>query len=784
MIVSQLTSLNSRIARRILAVFLICGLLPFAFLTTVSFYEISSFFYEKSQRRLHSLTKELGADVLERLLLSHSSLQILAAKIAAEDGMPDANVLQELPDVPTHRWQALAVFSRHGGLQTIWGDATALKTIGPSQYDSLSDGAAVLRTEPVNSSTARVIMVTKRTLKDHEPIILMGELANTYLWHNTRIRAVPAEIQPCYFSLAGMPLNCSYTLAPTFKDALIQNLKHNNIGGFSLNLENVDYQVSYRAIPNQHHFDSPNWIVASRISADGVFQALSDLKYLFILSIIAGIGLALLMSIYQLRKRLGPVTMLQEGTRRVADREFNHRVKISTGDEFEELATSLNSMTQKLGQQFHRLEATGEIDRAVLSLLDTAHISYTILRRINSFLGWECSVIALVNPDFKQAGRSFALGNSAVGGTAVFNNADFSSHSSSEGQVSSNSLIQWPRCDPFEQSVAESKGFISSRDISEAPEWASSEFVQQNRFVSCVGIPLLIDQQVLGVMSCYSRRVQCLDADELEFLNGIKDQAAIGLFNAQLFERTNQQAEELAKANKLKDEFLGIVSHELRTPINIMQGFLTAVREKILGELNDDQVNALKTVTKHSHDLLEMIESIMDVTKIEAGAVVTECQPTNISELMESLKLSCVSSAGSGVNLAWNCAADIPIVNTDQAKLIKILRAAIDNALKFTQQGKISIAARLVDRRFLELTVEDTGVGIPSESLPHIFDRFQQSDSSNNREFGGLGLGLFIARRYARMLGGEVTAESQIGVGSVFHITIPLDANNSVAAAA
>ena len=550
--------------------------------------------------------------------------------------------------------------------------------------------------------------------------------------------------------------------------------------------------MSYWTIPLESDFQSSNWVVVLRTSREGIFASIGELKNTFLLSIVACMGISLLLATYQIRKRLLPLEHLQEGTRRVARREFAHRVRVSSGDEFEELAAALNDMTHKLGHQFHRIETIGEIDRAVLSLLDTSQIVHTILSRTINFLDYDFGTLALFGSRPQDARQTFALQNIKFPPVVVAQQAFPARAESPASSVSSDhddfrhptaSLLAWTGVDSFAQRVSETT-IVSTNDVTRYPELRNSLLVQQNGFVACVGVPLEVQGNILGVITCYSRRPRAFSAEEIEFVTGIKDQAAIALYNSQLYERAKRQTLELEKANNLKDEFLGIISHELRTPLNVIVGYLRMIQERILGDINPEQANALETVSRHSYDLLNMIESIMDATKIEAGALVAEYHPVNLLSLLEGLKSEWPSPADREVAVAWRYSSDLPTVVTDEMKLKRILQALISNALKFTEKGQVTIAATLAaELQLMEFSVADTGVGIPEESLAFIFELFRQHDSSKTREFGGLGLGLFIVQRFTRMLGGSISVSSQVGVGTTFKITIPVTPQSGLAVA-
>ena len=795
MITFNSTSLRSQVARRIFGVFLVCALIPFAGLAAVSFHHVSAFFHAKTQRQLRAMTKAVGADAFERLLLSKTSLEIIASKVADIGKLPTENVLQSLPDHPTERWKALAAVTPRNHLHGLWGDVSTFPSLSDAEKKRLSTGKTVVLTRSFDApDSARIFMAIKHDLPGRDYPILIGELKESYLWHNAQSRALPSYVQPCVFASTRSVINCAYPVPSPFRESLERNVRRNDVGDFPWIENGENYQVSYWTIPIESDFQSSNWVVVLRTSREGIFASIGELKNTFLLSIVACVGMSVLLAIYHIRKRLLPLEKLQEGTRRVARREFTHRVRVSSGDEFEELAAALNDMTHKLGHQFHRIETIGEIDRAVLSLLDTSEIVRTILSRTISFLDYDLGTLALFGSHPQDTGQSFALQNGKSPpvvamqedcGSLTDSRAPDVSAVDDEPHHPAAPLLAWTGIDPFAQRVSETMMVVSTNDVNRYPELRNSPLVRQNEFVACVGVPLVVQGNVLGVITCYSRKPRAFSAEEIEFVTGIKDQAAIALYNSQLYERAKLHTMELQKANNLKDEFLGIISHELRTPLNVIVGYLRMIQERMLGDINPEQANALETIARHSCDLLNMIESIMDATKIEAGALVAEFHPVNLLNLLESLKSEWPPPADKEVSVAWHYSLDLPSIITDEMKLKRILQALINNALKFTEKGRVTITTtHVAQHNLVEFSVADSGVGIPKESLPLIFDLFRQHDSSKTREYGGLGLGLFIVQRFTGMLGGNVTVSSDVGIGSTFKITIPVTPKASLAIAA
>jgi len=243
-------------------------------------------------------------------------------------------------------------------------------------------------------------------------------------------------------------------------------------------------------------------------------------------------------------------------------------------------------------------------------------------------------------------------------------------------------------------------------------------------------------------------------------------------------EKSNWELEQanrsLLIANKAKDEFLSVMSHELRTPLNVVMGYSQMIRDGILGQINPEQERALDKVFGRSKDLLTMISEIMQATSIEAGAVNIEMKELPLGEFLDDLRSGYEIPTNNGLSFNWDYPPDLGTITIDGDKLKHILQNLINNALKFTDQGHVTISARYSPgTKAAEFKVADTGIGIQEELLPSIFEMFRQLDSSETRTHGGVGIGLYIVKKYTEMLGGKIQVESKVGKGSSFTVTIP-----------
>lgn len=252
-----------------------------------------------------------------------------------------------------------------------------------------------------------------------------------------------------------------------------------------------------------------------------------------------------------------------------------------------------------------------------------------------------------------------------------------------------------------------------------------------------------------------------------------------------------RKAKDLEVASKYKSEFLANMSHELRTPLNSMLILSQSLAENSSGRLSADEVESAQIIYRSGNDLHNLINEIMDLSKIEAGKMTINPDKVEIRTIAENMS-SLYKPAAAAKNLEWNVTMDpmAPrIITTDQQRVEQIIKNLVSNALKFTSRGSVSINFKATPSVYkylnkelsksptLTIDVSDTGIGIPEDKQAAIFEAFQQADGSTSRKYGGTGLGLSISRQLAKLLGGEINLSSTPGQGSVFTLILPADVN-------
>jgi len=268
----------------------------------------------------------------------------------------------------------------------------------------------------------------------------------------------------------------------------------------------------------------------------------------------------------------------------------------------------------------------------------------------------------------------------------------------------------------------------------------------------------------------FSQRVKVINRDELgalaENLNRMNDE--IGRLYRQLDD-----------ANRHKSQFLANVNHDLRTPVSAIISYAALTLSDPEDHMSRLQRENLQDLLKNAERLLALIDSLLDIAKIEAGKMDVHVEPIDLADVVQhAISTFEFSSQKNGVRVRSEIAPDLPILNSDREKLRQILFNLLENAIKFTEQGEIKILASR-QNGCLKLAVSDTGIGIPDKDLDRIFAEFYRGQPSVAKKFRGTGLGLTIVKKWVDFLGGKIEVTSKINIGSTFTIVLPLDYKGS-----
>ncbi|HEX9144320.1 MAG TPA: ATP-binding protein, partial [Candidatus Binatia bacterium] len=528
---------------------------------------------------------------------------------------------------------------------------------------------------------------------------------------------------------------------------------------------------SYAAIPNL------NWIVFVERSADEVYRPLyasiargSALLFLCL-------ALALLTSFFLARRVVRPLEALRHGVDRIAKGELSFRLNLKTGDEIEILADDFNKMTDALQEAYAGLEqkiaertrelvrsvgelkALGEVGQAVSSTLDLETVLTRIVSHAVQLSGTDGGSIY----EYDEQSKEFLL--------------RATDHMEED-------LIAALRANPPQLGdgaigrAAASHEPIEISDISESHVYAPRvrTLLARYGFRASLAVPLLREDRIIGALVVRRKSTGAFPPEVIELLKTFATQSALAIHNARLFREIEEKSRQIEAANRHKSEFLANMSHELRTPLTAIIGFSEVLSQRMFGELNDKQNEYLDDIISSGRHLLSLINDILDLSKVEAGRMELDLTKFDLPTAIDNaLILIRERAARHGITLRHRVDERLGEVLGDERKFKQILLNLLSNAVKFTPEGgRIDVDVALSNEA-VRISIIDTGIGIAPESQETIFEEFRQVGRDYSKKREGTGLGLTLTRKFVELHGGKIWVESEVGKGSTFTFTLPLN---------
>ena len=326
------------------------------------------------------------------------------------------------------------------------------------------------------------------------------------------------------------------------------------------------------------------------------------------------------------------------------------------------------------------------------------------------------------------------------------------------------------------RATRERKALISN-DVRREESFQLNPLLPDTR--SEMAIPMIAGDKVLGVFDVHSVNLNHFTEEDANIYTTLASQVAVSLQNARLYAEQAATVAQLRELDRLKSSFLANMSHELRTPLNSILGFSDVMLEELDGPLTENMRNDLGLIQKNGQHLLHLINDVLDMAKIESGKLNLNIEKFNLQEVIEEVtSITAPFASEKNLSLFLEQDSDNEVqISADKIRIRQVMINLVNNAIKFTERGKISIRAACEDNHVL-ISVKDTGIGIPHDHLDSVFQEFTQVDTSTTRKAGGTGLGLPISRRLIEMHGGKLWAESSgiNGEGSIFYVFLPIEA--------
>jgi signal transduction histidine kinase len=320
-------------------------------------------------------------------------------------------------------------------------------------------------------------------------------------------------------------------------------------------------------------------------------------------------------------------------------------------------------------------------------------------------------------------------------------------------------------------------------DLQADPEFTLMRGMEGDDRHTCLGVPLIASEGLLGALVLYRTDVLPFSQEQIKLVETFADQAVIAFENTRLFDEIVRKSRELEIASQHKSQFVANMSHELRTPLAAILGYAELMQEGFYEPQGPKSVAALTRIRSNGKHLLGLINTVLDIAKIESGQFNLNLGEYALENVVETVRAATEALAETKkLGLTTEVVKSLPIGLGDEQRLTQVLLNLVGNAIKFTDAGEVRITATASNGQFT-LSVIDTGPGIPQEHQARIFEQFHQVDSSNTKAKGGTGLGLAIAKQIVEMHGGHIWVESTLGKGATFQMELPIHAENRKAMA-
>jgi signal transduction histidine kinase len=482
-----------------------------------------------------------------------------------------------------------------------------------------------------------------------------------------------------------------------------------------------------------------------------------------------------------------PLLKLQESASSIAHGDLDTIVDKSSSDEIGLLAKHLDIMRGSIKELFsklkeskenleehsrtleHKVEVrTRELARSVEELEALGEVSQTV----NSTLDLETVLTSIVR-------HAVQLSKADAGTIYEFDETE---------QVFI-PRINYGLSDEFIQAMRDSKQRVGDKtvlgqsaekrlpeqipDLANVPNYPIS-YMKQTDFRALLAVPLLRKDRHIGGLVIRRKVAGKFTDSVVDLLQTFAAQSVIAIHNARLFHEIEDKGREIEIANKHKSEFLANMSHELRTPLNAILGYTELIIDNIYGDVPEKIQEVLERVEKNGRHLLNLINDVLDLSKIEAGRLTLSLNEYSMQDIIQTVFTSVEAlAAEKNLNLKVKIPGILETGKGDEQRIAQVILNLLGNAIKFTEQGKVDVAATVSNESFL-VSVTDTGPGLSETDQKKIFEEFRQADGSSTRVKGGTGLGLSISKKIVEMHGGRIWVDSSLGKGSTFSFTLPI----------
>jgi putative nucleotidyltransferase with HDIG domain len=507
------TFLRSKVAQRIALLFITCALLPIIILAILSFIQVNSYLSEQSKTRLSQTSKTYAMAVYERLLFLDADMVRMASKI--HDVAQDASFFSSsiIDEYQKNRFKSLAIISDTETSIPIFGSISHVPNYSPEEKRLIHTGETYLTFNIQKNHPPQIFLSIGVNSNSSDKSILLAEVDPFYLWYMRFEDSLPAMTEFFVLDHNGNVLfttlkSTSLPLTPFSKE-----VEDSSSGQFEWNYESENYLACYRNIFMQPKFQVPHWTVVTTETKKYIRSPIANFQKTFILVILLSLWIVLFLSLSQIRHSLIPLEKLKAATKRLAKKDFDAKLTITTKDEFADVAKTFNAMVSQLERQFKTLTTIAEIDRAILSSFETEEIANMLLKCMSDVFPCKSAGITLLNPDKPNAAQIFTWNNNSMRQTSL------------EGVA----------LDPSDaKSLLEHKENLFIELRNSAPNYLAPLERDGNKFFSV--FPIFLENTLEAIVSLGFDTKPNLTEEELAQARQLCDQMGIGLTNARLIE--------------------------------------------------------------------------------------------------------------------------------------------------------------------------------------------------------------------------------------------------------
>ncbi|HXQ26261.1 MAG TPA: HD domain-containing phosphohydrolase [Candidatus Acidoferrales bacterium] len=378
--------LRSKLSRRIFVLFVLCALVPVTLLAVISFWNVNNQLREQNREELREASHENGMAIYERLTFLEADMKLMTSH---PDMGPDATALPSKPESNRNRrFLGLELTSEDGRHQLLFGKISSQPALTPGELEHVRSGKSLLLTRTCDGASACVFLIRQVDASQTRRRILVAEVLPSYLLGAENILE---SKDVCIVDEQGRAVACSGEIPSSFPAAIFSSV----VGRFQWRQSGKDYQADFWNLFLKPNFYTNHWTIIASEASDDVFAPVAHFKRIFLLVVLLALWVVLLLSLIQIRRNLVPLSELQEGTRHIARGDFERRVTIKSGDEFEDLAHSFNSMAGRIEKQFNTLQTRNAIDRAILSSWNAERIVVALLAHMRSILPYKLACVSL-----------------------------------------------------------------------------------------------------------------------------------------------------------------------------------------------------------------------------------------------------------------------------------------------------------------------------------------------------------------------------------------------------